>query len=318
MATYNTDISRTASTGDPLVPDPIVLDVIKQLPEQSVALQKFRSTTMSALTDRQPVVDVLPIAYFAGGDTGLGQTTNEIWGNVFLQAEKLISLVPVPTDYIDDSGIPIWDEVRPAMVEAIGAVIDGACLFGVNKPASWTSPDVFSHALAAGNIVSAASDPGVEIAGLGRVVSQDGFAVNGFVSTPGFPWELSAYRGANGQPVYVPNMADSGPTGYLYGQPLAECRNGAWDATKATVIGGDWSKGIIGIRKDVTFDVTTEGVIVDGTGKVIFSAFQQDIAILKVTMRVAYALANPVTRLNGNATTRSPFAVMSPNSGYAS
>lgn len=133
---YNSLISRDASN-DPLVPEPVSADIIQDLPGASALLQRARRVPMSSKTQRQPVLDVLPLAYFVGGDTGLKQTTSQDWKNVDLVAEEIAAIVPIPEAYLDDAQMPIWEQVRPRLVEAIGAKLDGAGLFGLDKPSTW-------------------------------------------------------------------------------------------------------------------------------------------------------------------------------------
>lgn len=314
MSTYNTGVFRGqgGASPDALVPQPFVAQVIKELPKASTVLNQARRITMSASTSRQPVAAVLPIAYWVNGDNGLKQTTLAEWKNVVLNAEELAALVPVPNAYLDDSGIPIWDEIRPSLVEAIGQAFDAACLFGTSKPASWTSLDLYAAAVAAGNVASATADPGVGVANLGVILGKDGYAANGFAAAPGFSWNLVGYRSSQGVPVYQPNPVDSGPGGKLYGYNLDEVTNGSWDATKASLIAADWSKVIAGVRQDITFSMHEDGIISDDSGNVVYNAMQQDSTIMRVVFRGAFATANPVTRLNPNDGTRCPFAVMSP------
>jgi HK97 family phage major capsid protein len=315
VPTYNTGITRGGGGASPdaLVPLPYSAQVISELPKASAVMSMARRVTMSANTQRQPVLSVLPVAYWVAGDAGLKQSTTVEWKNVNLNAEELAALVPIPNAYIDDAGIPVWDEVRPLLVEAIGAGIDSAVLFGVGKPASWTSADLFSGATAAGNVVApGANDPGVAVATIGAQLAKDGYAANGFAAAPGFSWNLIGFRSAQGVPVYQPNPVDHGPGGKLYGYQLEEVLNGSWDSTKASMIAADWSKVIFGVRQDITFTMHEEGVISDDTGKVIYNAMQQDSTIMRVVFRGAYASANPITRTNSNNTTRYPAAVLGP------
>lgn len=316
MATYNTGVFRGAGGASPdaLVPQPFVAQVIKELPKASTLLNQARRVTMSANTYRQPVLSVLPTAYWVSGDNGLKQTTTEQWKNVNLVAEELAALVPVPNAYLDDSGIPIWDEIRPSLVEAIGSAFDAAGLFGVNKPASWTSSDIYSAATAAGNVVNPGTtdDLGTDVAKIGVALAKDGFAANGFAAAPGFSWNLVGFRSSQGAPIYLPNPVDNGPGGKLYGYNLDEVLNGSWDATKASLIAADWTKVIVGVRQDITFSMHEDGIVSDDTGKVIYNAMQQDSTIMRVVFRGAYATANPVTRTNTTDSTRAPFAVLGP------
>jgi HK97 family phage major capsid protein len=313
MTVYNTAITRGGGGASPdaLVPQPFAAQVIEELPAASVVLNRGRRVTMSANTYRQPVLSALPTAYWVTGDNGLKQTATQEWQNVNLVAEELACLVPVPNAYMDDAAVPIWDEVRPRLVEAIGHAFDAAVLFGVNKPASWTSDDVFTAAVAAGNEVTTNADVGISVAQLGVMLSKQGYAASGFACAPGFAWNLVGVRGANGQPIYQSDTsAPENKT--LYGYALDEVMNGAFDATKASLIAADWSKIVTGVRQDITFSIHEDGVISDDTGKVIYNAMQQDSTILRVVFRGAYATAKPVTQLNKGMAHYAPFAVLSP------
>ena len=309
MPTYNSLVSRDNSD-DPLIPVPVSSQILQEMPTQSFMLQRAGQVRMSTKSQRQPVLDVLPMAYWVSGDTGMKQTSSVDWKNVSLVAEELAVIVPIPEAYLDDSQVPIWDEVRPRIVEAIGAKIDAAALFGTDKPASWPAA-IYPSAVAAGNTVRAGTgvDFGQDVAALGEVIAKDGFAVNGFASRPGLKWKLTGLRSADGTPIYQPDL-QSGGGGNLYGYPVSEVVNGSWDADEAELIAGDWSKAIIGMRQDITWKMFDQGVISDGNGAVVLNLMQQDSVALRVTMRVGYATSNPVTVLNATEATRYPFGAV--------
>jgi len=310
VPTYNSLVSRDNSA-DPLIPDPVSDQIIQEMPTKSFILDRARQVRMSTKSQRQPVLDVLPTAYWVSGDTGLKQTSAVDWKNVSLVAEELAVIVPIPEAYLDDAQVPIWDEVRPRIVEAIGAKIDSAALFGVDKPSSWPAA-IYQSAVAAGNTVRAgtAVDFGVDVAALGELVAKDGFAINGFASRPGLTWKLTAMRSTQGVPLYQPNLQEGAGPGRLYGYPVSEVNNGSWDADEAELIGGDWGCAIVGMRQDITYKMFSEGVISDASGAVVLNLMQQDSVALRVTMRVAYATSNPVTTLNATENTRFPFGVV--------
>ena len=309
MPTYDTSISRDVSD-DPLVPVPVAAQVVQEAVASSFVLSNARRVQMSSKTSRQPVLSVLPQAYWVSGDAGLKQTTTQDWGNVDLVAEELAAIVVVPDAYVSDSQVPIWDEVRPRLAESIGNAIDAAVLFGTNAPATFGT-SAYLHAIAAGNAVvaGAGKDLAVDVASVAKLIAQDGFSVSGFASAPGFGWQLVGIRTTDGVAVYQPNLQGGGP-GNLYGFPLREVVNGSWDATEAVLIAGDWSKAVVGVRQDITFKLFDQGVIADAEGNVVWSAMQNDGVALRVVFRVGYALANPETRLNGTDATRSPFGVL--------
>lgn len=312
MPTYNTGINRGNPPygQDPIVPEPLAADIIQELPTSSTVMQMARKVPMSTRTQRLPVLDTLPVAYFVSGDSGLKETTNMEWSNVNLVVEELAAIVPIPDAYIDDANIPIWSEVRPRIVEALGKKIDAATLFGTDKPNTW-SEALIPAAIAAGNTVTADNeDLPLSVAELAEKVTLDGFTqVSGWAVRPGFKWRLLRTRSSQGMPIYEPDLQNS-RGGSLYGYPMSEVINGAWDPTVADLLLGDWSKAIIGTRQDISFKMFDQGIINDAAGKVVWNAMQQDGQAMRVVMRLAWATANPVTALNSNAATRFPFGVL--------
>lgn len=287
----------------------VVKEILQEAPKSSVIMNRARRVPMSKKVGKQPMLNSLPMAYWVEGDTGLKQTTTLEWKNVYITAEELAVLVPIPNSLVDDADIPIWSEVRPLVAEAIGFKVDEAALFGIDKPTSWPTA-VIPGAIAADNKVVASGDLGVDVAKLGELVAKDGFSINGFASEPGLTWQLVGLRGTDGHPVYSPSIAAGQPS-TLYGYGLNEVMNGAWNPATATLLGADWNKLAWGVRQDLTFDLFDQMVISDEDGKVIFNSAQQDSKVLRAVLRVGFAVANPITRVN-KTTTRYPAGVVVP------
>lgn len=309
------NIQGRADLSDVHLPDQVIKDVIQTAPQSSVLMARARNIRLSSKKAKQPVLASLPDAYWVDGDTGLKQTTKNTWANTFITAEELAVIVPIPDALIADSDLPLWDEIKPLLAEAIGKKVDAAGVFGDDKPASWPVA-LIPGAIAAGNVVElgTGSDIGVDVASLGEQLALDGFNMNGFASRPGLQWSLIGLRNEQGVPIYTPpqqGLAGSTPAG-LYGYPLNEVTTGVWDAEDAIILGADWSKVVVGIRQDITFDLFSEGVISDADGKVILNLMQQDSKALRVVFRVGFQVANPITRLNANAATRYPAGVIVP------
>jgi HK97 family phage major capsid protein len=314
MAVYNQGVVRTQGGPDPLVPQPLASDIIQEAPRASAALSLMASTPLSSKTQRMPVLDVLPVAYWVGGDTGMKQTTQQQWKNVVLVVEELACIVPIPEAYLDDADVPLWDQVKPRITEAVGALIDSAVLWGINKPTTW-GESVFVGATKSGHSVIEGTgvDLGQDVAALGQAMALTGYTVNGFAAMPGMNWKLTGIRSAQGLPIYQSDM-QSGPGGRLYGYQMSEVNNGSWvmPTPGAIMLAGDFTKSMIGIRSDISFKMFSEGVISDDTGKVILNLMQQDSVAMRMTMRLAYATVNPVTIMQPGAaiTARWPFGAV--------
>lgn len=288
-----------------LLPIEFANEVIAELPQASAVMALSRVRRMSTRQSRMPASAALAAAYWVGNSandfTNLKQTTKAEWAGVNLIVEDLAVLVAIPNAFAQDSGFPIWTETKPQVVEALGAALDAAVLFGVNAPDTWQS-SIFEAIPDAQKIETGTTDDlASDIALSAQTLKQRGFNSNGFAVEPGFGWGLIGLRSADGLPIYSPNLQDDGPTGRLYGQTMQEVANGSWVEDDATVIHGDWSKSIVGIRQDIEFTEHPSGVINDSEGAVVFNAMQQDSTVWRAVMRVAWARANPATRLGPQA-----------------
>jgi len=328
MANYTDGLFRDVVSPDPReMPQTVAREVIQVATQSSALMQLAQRKVMPARTHRMPVLSTLPLAYWldsgttAGNDTLSKQTSKVQWDNVVLTAMEIAVLIPVSDAYVADTGVDLLSEMKPLIGQEFGNLIDGAGLFGAGIPSGWgdSHSSIYAKAVAAGNAVTegAGTDLAVDLGNAAAGLVKDGFDTNGWASEPGFHWRLVNLRTTQGVPIYAP-IANGQPE-TIFGNPLYQVKNGAWDSSKASVILGDWTKAIVGVRQDITFDVSNSGVIADpATGLVKFSAFQQDSKILRAVGRFAFATSNPVTALNTNASTRFPFAVLRHSGGPAS
>ena len=304
-----------------LIPEEKAREILEAVPEQSIAMRLMRRLPdLSTKTRTLPVVDSLPIADFINGDSGLKPTTDMSWDKVTLTAEEIATIVVIPENVLDDSDYDIWANVMPKINEAIGAAFDKAILFGVNKPATFPA-GIVNGATAAGNAL--AIDPAKSLyqqllgeGGVAALIEQDGYVPSAYVGAITMRSKLRGTVDGNGLPIfgrkpYVNGLA--GQAAYeLDGADIYFPNSDVMDDTKALLIGGDWSRAVWAIRKDITTKLLTEAVITDSTGKVLINLAQQDCVALRVVFRAGWALANPVNRVNPTAATRYPFAILAP------
>lgn len=308
---YDNFISRTDAGA--LIPEEVSSQIFQDLPRQSVALSLFKQVKMSAKQQKMPVLSVLPTAYFVDGDTGLKQTTEVNWADKHLEAEEIACIVPIPEAVLDDSAFDVWEEIKPRLVEAIGRTIDAAVLFGANKPASWAT-SIFDAATAAGNTFDSGSVAGqkidVDVSKAMEAVEADGFMVNGFAASVTLKSAFRSLRTTDGLPILQPSLQVGSPDA-LYNERIYYVTNGAWDVSKALLIAGDFTQGIIGVRQDITYKLLDQAVITNTDNEIIYNLAQQDMVALRVVMRLGFQVPNPANPLNSGSN-RYPFAVLAP------
>ena len=313
MAGFNELIGRS----DVPIPTEEVAELLKVMPEESVMLRRARRQPMSSKTSKQPIMTSFPEAYWVDGDTGLKQTTKQTFQQPVMTAEELAVIAVVPDAVIDDSSLPIWETLRPYLIEAIGRKIDAAAVWGIDKPASWPLALV-PGAIAAGVSVTgnALATPADERRDAGQLVAELGLKMargaganlSGLIAEAGTKWHLDGIRDRDNRPIY------NGTEGALRGVPLDEMKNGAWQAasggTAVPLIGVDWSQVYIGVRQDITVKLLDQAVISDADGKVILNLAQQDSKGLRIVFRVGYQAVMPINHQQTNPALRFPAGIV--------
>jgi HK97 family phage major capsid protein len=309
---YNSLIGRADVAG--IIPISFSNELLTGLATETSHVMRLarRLRDMTVYEERLPVLSALATAYFVDGDTDLVETSEVNWANTYVYAKDLAVIVPIPRNVLNDSSIPIWAEVRPEMQIACGVAIDNAMLYGTNKPSVWPTAIVTAAASASHNVSLAACTDLYEALldenGVFSLVEQDGFAVTGSIAHLSMKGKLRGCRDQEGQPIFVQDP--SAPGSYILdGTPIYFPTNGAGSATNL-MISGDWRQVVYSMRQDMEFEVYTEGVIQDGTGTIVYNLMQQRMAAIMVTMRLGFAVPNPINRVNTNSATRYPFAYL--------
>jgi HK97 family phage major capsid protein len=309
---YNNVISRTDAQA--LIPEQVSNALLAGLQTSSAALSLFRRIPVSTNQTRLPVLAALPTAYFVNGDTGQKQTTEVNWANKYLNIEEIAAIVPIPETVLDDATFDMWGAIRPLIEGAIARRLDGAVLFGVNKPASWPA-DINAAAVAAANTrvrgTASAATGGIaeDFNQLLAAVEKDGFTPDALISKTSYKALLRGARDTLGQP-----LADLN-NNTLYGQPLRMVAPGLWPTggaagTNAEAFAVDSQQFVVGVRQDFTYKLLSEAVLTDDTGAIQYNLAQQDMVALRVVFRVGWQAANTINYEGANDATQYPASVM--------
>jgi len=329
----------TELDAQPLIPEEVAREVIAGIVEGSSTLSLFRQLPrMSSKTYRMPVLDSLGGASFATtttSDPAVGNTspfsgsnspeegvptrkqTHQMeWANVYIVAEPLAIILPIAEDVLDDAEYPIWDEVRPRIIEAFHQRIDEAVIWGQNRPTSWPVGIVpgsiaLNQDIEEGSVVDNV-DIADDIADTMAILEGLGYDPSGFIGAIGMKNRLRKLRDTNDALLFNPSL-QAGTPSTLYGLPINFPKNNTFDASEALMICGDMDKAVYSIRNDITFKVFTEGVIQDDNGDIVMNLMQNDMVALRVTMRLGWAVPNPIHAMRPNRLTSYPFSVLTPS-----
>jgi HK97 family phage major capsid protein len=294
------------------IPENVGAEILKTADEMSAAMRFFRRIPMPAAQTRFPVLSALPVVYWVSGDTGQKQTTEVAWANKYINVEEMAAILPIPDAVAEDMEFNIWDRARPMLAEAIGRQLDATIFFGDSAGGLNFPTNVAAASVAAGNVyargTATAAQGGIaeDFNQLIGLVEADGFDVNGVIASRTYRRILRSARDTTGQ-----KLLDVA-TGTLDDIPIQYAMRGLWPTgvSAAEMFAGDWDQFVLGIRRDITFEIFKEGVIQDNTGAIIYNLMQQDMSALRVTTRLGWQVANPMTREQTVEANRYPAAVL--------
>jgi HK97 family phage major capsid protein len=263
----------------------------------STVLTAFPTVNLGTKLTHLPVLATLPEAGWvseSADSTGVKPTSEVTWQDLTMVVEEIAVIVPIHEDVLADATAPILEEVTNRAGEAIGKKLDQAVLFGVGKPASWTSAALYPAASTAsqtvtyttGNANTADLVGGVTQAA--RQVAAAGFQPDVLVAPLTFRYDVINTRDAQGQPIFRDEQ--------FAGYSTVFNRNGAWTGAGVQAMVADSTRIRIGVRQDITVKFLDQATV----GSVNLA--ERDMVALRFKARYAYVLGRSATSLGVNKT----------------
>ena len=290
-----------------VIPPEFSTQIMSEATSQSAALQLCRRVPMGTTVNQFPVPRGFPKAAWI--KTGGRKPFTEVkLGVEQITAEEIAAVIAIPDAVVADSSINLWGYARPLVAEAIARALDDAVFFGTD------APDTFPDGGIAG--VAQAADTGVDavdtINNAMWAIESNGIAPDGFAADIAVRGALRGIRSPDGFPLLGPDQFNANGTTTLYGLPIAYV---PFSEAEPDFFVGGWSYAILGVRQDIRYQMSSEGVLVDDDGRVIVSAFQDNATLLKVWARFGFGIVLPGTpRMPDGA---NPFATATVAGGFS-
>lgn len=266
------------------VPVEQATEIMKDIARGSSILRLSKVSNMQSDTKKIPVMTEGAGAYWVGEGERI-KTTKAGWIYPELKAKKLAVIIPVTKEKLKDTTIDVFSELKESIAEAFYKAIDSAAIFGTNSP---FASNIMKCVENSGNKIEIETNAtlDLDVSDAMATVEEDGYDVNGFIGRIGVKNSLRKLRDGNGNQLFVDGVNGK----EFYSLPIEFSRNGAWDKTKAELIGADWDKSLVGIRDSLEYEILKEATLegtLDEDGKPI-SLAEQDLIGIKATMRLAY------------------------------
>jgi hypothetical protein len=226
-------------------------------------------------------------------------------------AEEIAVIIPIHENTIDDATTGVLDEITKEGGAAIGRKLDGAVLFGTDKPASWTSDDLLAAAVARARPSPSATSPTVTTSPArssrppARRRGRLGALGPARTPRPAVPARQHPQRRRHTRSSCRHSRTAVGTVDNREPASTPHWVSGlVWDRDDAEAMVVDAMRVIIGVRQDITvkfLDQATVGGI---------NLAERDMVALRFKARYAYVLGN--TRTDEGAT-KCPVAAVLPN-----
>jgi HK97 family phage major capsid protein len=249
-------VEGTNADGGYLVPEELATEVWRVLPDISVMRQIARVIPMSSRTMDLNSLTARPVAYWIG-EYNTKTTSSAEFSQVTLTANKLVCLLPVTHELLQDANIALANLVIQLFAEAIGLAEDKAFFCGTDTTQPRGINQETLTTVSAGGAITFDHIIALIDSVPGRVSAspRTAFVGNRYVkrllrqlkdTTNQYIWRDGGFVN-HGQVTKLPDQ--------LYGYPFYEQN----DISQDELYFGDWSFYIIGDRQLITVDSTNEG-----------------------------------------------------------
>lgn len=288
------DISRAELST--LIEEAYAQSLLQTATQSSAALAAIPNVNLGTKLTHMPVLASLPtagwVAESASAPEGVKPTTDVTWADRTIVAEEIATIVPVHEDALADATVNVLDEIARLGGQAIGKVLDEAVFFGTNKPASWTSADLYAAAVAANQTFTVTAGDANEDDLVGatmqaaKSLAEAGWLPDTIVCSLGLRYDIANLRDADGNMAFRDDQ--------FAGFRTVFCQNGAWDDDSARILVLDSSRARLGVRQDITVKFLDQATI----GSINLA--ERDMVALRIKARYGYVLGTAATSKGAN------------------
>ena len=272
-----------------LIPTTYSNQIIQGIALQSATLALGRRIPMGSGIAEVPIAGAFPVAGFVSVGARKPFTDFKLTAQT-MKAEEIAAVISIPQAYLDDTSVDLWAYARPVLAQAIAVALDNAVIWGVGAPASYPTGGIADPAFS--TVVASGTDALDTVNDAMAAVEAQGLPVTGSAADLVVKASLRGVRDAQGALLLGPVQADNPAMSSIYGVPIVF---NLMSPQAQNFITGDWDALLVGVRQDITYDLSTDGIIADNTGKVLVSAFQDDQVLMRVHARFGAVVAQPVT-----------------------
>ena len=300
LSTTAVDLNRGSSNVSKILPKEISTEIWAKALKESAIMRLARRVEMPGTGITVPMITADAAAAWVAESTEKAVNEASLDGKV-LTPYKLAVIEIFSNEFRRD--LPaVYSELARRLPNSIGKKFDETVFAGT---APGTGFDVLTNSTAV-NIQDTTGGKTVYknlVTVLSTVAATDA-ELTGWAISPKADAVLLDAVDTSGRPIFIPNATDTRAIGSLLGSPVVRTRRAYKQGTVNDVLGfaGDWSQAFWGMVNDISFSLSEEATINDGTKQI--NLWQRNCFAIRVEAELAFGCmdANAFVKLTGTAT----------------
>ena len=300
LSTTPIDLNRGSSNVSKILPKEISSEIWAKALEESAVMRLARRVNMPGTGITIPMITADAAAAWVAESTEKAVSEASLDGKV-LTPYKLAVIEIFSNEFRRD--LPaVYAELARRLPNSIGKKFDETVFAG-------TAPGTGFDVLTNSTVVNIQDTTGSKtvygnlVTVLSTVAATDA-ELTGWAISPKADAVLLGAVDGDGRPIFIPNATDTRAIGSLLGSPVVRTRRAYKQGTENDVLGfaGDWSQAVWGMVNDISFSISEEATINDGTNQI--NLWQRNCFAIRVEAELAFACMNAdaFVKLTGTAT----------------
>ena len=300
LSTTSVDLNRGSSNVSKILPKEISSEIWAKALEESAIMRLARRVNMPGTGVTIPMITADAAAAWVAESTEKAVSEASLDGKV-MTPYKLAVIEIFSNEFRRD--LPaVYAELARRLPNSIGKKFDGTVFAGVAPGSGF---DVLTSSTAV-NIQDTTGSKTVykNLVNVLSTVAATDAELTGWAISPKADAILLDAVDTTGRPIFIPNATDDRVIGSLLGSPVVRTRRSYKQGTENDVLGfaGDWSHAAWGMVNDISFSISEEATINDGSKDI--HLWQRNCFAIRVEAELAFACMNSsaFVKLTGTAT----------------
>lgn len=300
LSTTPVDLNRGSSNVSKILPKEISSEIWAKALEESAIMRLARRVNMPGTGVTIPMITADAAAAWVAESTEKAVSEASLDGKV-MTPYKLAVIEIFSNEFRRD--LPaVYAELARRLPNSIGKKFDETVFAGVAPGSGF---DVLTSSTAV-NIQDTTGGKTVykNLVNVLSTVAATDAELTGWAISPKADAILLDAVDTSGRPIFIPNATDTRAIGSLLGSPVVRTRRAYKQGTENDVLGfaGDWSQAAWGMVNDISFSISEEATINDGSKDI--HLWQRNCFAIRVEAELAFACMNSsaFVKLTGTAT----------------